>query len=110
MTCVATASLSSIGAWAAMRGRARSSDKSPGQTSAAGRQMRSHLFGSVSGRQALASGGGRVVAPVAAGFLITSTGYPSALAGVALCAAGAGALLLLAERAHTRLEVTATAG
>lgn len=73
-----------------------------------GRYVPVRVFGSVSGRQALASGGDRVVAPVAAGFLITTSGYASALAGVVLCAVGAGALLLLAERAHTRPEPAAT--
>lgn len=65
------------------------------------------VFGSVSGRQALATGGGRVVAPVAAGVLITTVGYPAALSVVALCAVGSGALLLLAERAHAQVRVPA---
>jgi hypothetical protein len=65
-----------------------------------GRYVPVRVFGSVSGRLALVVGGGRVVAPVAAGALITATGYAPALLVVAACSLGAAALLLSAERAH----------
>jgi len=58
------------------------------------------VFGSVSGRQSLATGAGRVVAPVAAGALITAAGYGPALVAVAGCALAAAALLVAAEQAH----------
>ena len=66
-----------------------------------GRYVPVRVFGSVSGRQALATGAGRVLAPVSAGALITTAGYGPALVAVATCSLAAGALLLTAERAHT---------
>jgi MFS family permease len=57
-----------------------------------------HVFASVSGRQALASNAGRVMAPIAVGILITSWGYSVAFTAVAACSLGAGALLLKAGR------------
>jgi hypothetical protein len=66
-----------------------------------GRYVPVRVFGSVSGRQALATGAGRVVAPVAAGLVITGAGYGPALVAVAGCALLAAAALLAAERAHT---------
>ena len=65
-----------------------------------GRYVPVQVFGSVSGRQSLATGAGRVVAPVAAGALITAAGYGPALTAVAACAVAAALLLLAAERAH----------
>lgn len=65
-----------------------------------GRYVPVRVFGSVSGRQSLATGAGRVVAPVAAGALITAAGYAPALLAVAACALAAAALLQAAERAH----------
>ena len=59
------------------------------------------VFASVSGGQALAANGGRVVAPTAAGALIGATGYGVVLGLVAVCSLAAGALLLVAERHHT---------
>jgi MFS family permease len=66
-----------------------------------GRYVPVRVFGSVSGRQALATGLGRVAAPVSAGALITVAGYGPAMLAVAGCSVGAGVLLLAAERAHT---------
>lgn len=66
-----------------------------------GRYVPVRVFGSVSGRQALATGAGQVAAPVSAGALITAVGYTPALIAVAVCSVAAGALLLAAERAHT---------
>lgn len=65
-----------------------------------GRYVPVRVFGSVSGRLASVVGAGRVVAPVAAGALITATGYTPALLVVAVCSLGAAALLVGAERAH----------
>lgn len=65
-----------------------------------GRYVPVRVFGSVSGRQSLAVGAGRVVAPVAAGALITAAGYGPALLAVAACALAAAALLVAAERPH----------
>ena len=66
-----------------------------------GRYVPVRVFGSVAGRQALATGAGQVVAPVTAGLLISAAGYTPALLVVAACTLAAGALLLAAERAHT---------
>lgn len=65
-----------------------------------GRYVPVRVFGSVSGRQALATGLGRVGAPVAAGALITTLGYTPALLAVAVCSVAAAALLVSAEAAH----------
>jgi MFS family permease len=65
-----------------------------------GRYVPVRVFGSVSGRQALATGLGRVAAPGAAGALITTLGYTPALLAVAACSLGASALLVSAEAAH----------
>jgi MFS family permease len=66
-----------------------------------GRYVPVRVFGSVSGRQALVTGLGRVAAPVSAGALITAAGYGPAMVAVAGCSVAAGVLLLAAERAHT---------
>lgn len=58
------------------------------------------VFGSVSGAQALASNAGRVVAPAAAGALITTNGYGVVFTGVAVCSLLTAGLLVAAERAH----------
>jgi MFS family permease len=63
-----------------------------------GRYVPVRVFGSVSGRQSMATGVGRVVAPVAAGALITAAGYGPALTVVAVCALASAALLVAAER------------
>jgi hypothetical protein len=65
-----------------------------------GRYVPVEVFGSVSGRQALATGAGRVVAPVSAGAVITAAGYDTALVAVAVCSVAAAALLVAAQRAH----------
>ena len=65
-----------------------------------GRYVPVRVFGSVNGRLALVSGSGRVVAPVAAGALITATGYTPVLLTVAVCSLAAASLLVSAERAH----------
>jgi MFS family permease len=57
------------------------------------------VFASVSGGQALAGQLGRVVAPVAAGALITTAGYGVAFGAVAACTVAAAALIVSAERA-----------
>ncbi|MDP9430505.1 MAG: MFS transporter, partial [Actinomycetota bacterium] len=57
------------------------------------------VFASVSGGQAVAGQAGRVVAPVAAGALISTAGYGLAFGVVAACALAAAALILSAERA-----------
>jgi MFS family permease len=67
-----------------------------------GRYVPVRVFGSVSGRQAMATGVGRIAAPVSAGALITAAGYGPALVAVAACSVAAAVLLLAAERAHTR--------
>jgi hypothetical protein len=58
------------------------------------------VFASVSGGQSLAANAGRVIAPAAAGALISSAGYGVAFTAVAVCSLGAAALLVGAERAH----------
>jgi MFS family permease len=58
------------------------------------------VFASVSGQQAMASQAGRVVAPVAAGTLVSTLGYGAAFAGVAACTLATAGLLLAAERAE----------
>jgi hypothetical protein len=63
-----------------------------------GRYVPVRVFGSVSGRQSMATGVGRVVAPVAAGALITAAGYGPALTVVAVCSLASAALLVAAER------------
>lgn len=65
-----------------------------------GRYVPVRVFGSVSGRQALATGAGQVVTPVTAGLLISAAGYQPALLAVAACTLAAAGLLLAAERAH----------
>lgn len=67
-----------------------------------GRYVPVRVFGSVSGRQALATGAGRVVAPVTAGLVISTAGYTPAMLAVAICSLAAGALLVGAERAHAQ--------
>jgi MFS family permease len=57
------------------------------------------VFASVSGGQALAGQLGRVVAPVAAGALITTAGYGVAFGAVAACTIAAAGLIVSAERA-----------
>ena len=57
-------------------------------------------YASVGGGQALAANAGRVVAPAAAGALITFAGYGPVLTIVAVCSLGTAGLLLTAERAH----------
>jgi MFS family permease len=66
-----------------------------------GRYVPVRVFGSVSGRQSLATGVGRVVAPASAGAVITTAGYGPALTAVGVCAVAAAVLLLGAERAWT---------
>jgi len=58
------------------------------------------VFAEVSGRQALATNAGRVVAPAAAGGLINTAGYPATFTTVAACCLAAGALLMVADRAR----------
>ncbi len=65
-----------------------------------GRYVPLRVFGSVSGRQALAIGAGRVVAPVTAGLVISAVGYDPAMIAVAVCSLAAGALLVGAERSY----------
>ena len=60
------------------------------------------VFASVSGGQALAGQAGRVVAPVAAGALISTAGYGVAFGAVAACTVAAAGLVLSAERAAAR--------
>ncbi|TFV63853.1 MFS transporter [Geodermatophilus sp. DF01-2] len=60
------------------------------------------VFASVSGGQALAGQVGRVVAPVAAGALISAAGYGVAFGAVAACTVAAAALIVSAERAAAR--------
>ena len=60
------------------------------------------VFASVSGQQSLAGQAGRVVAPVAAGALITTVGYGAAFVGIAACTLSAAALLVASERAARR--------
>jgi MFS family permease len=67
-----------------------------------GRYVPVRVFGSVSGRQALAIGAGRVVAPVTAGLVISAVGYDPAMLGVAVCSLAAAAALVAAERAYGR--------
>jgi MFS family permease len=77
-----------------------------------GRYVPPEVFGRVSGGQSLAANAGRVVAPTAAGALISLTGYAPALVAVAACSLGAAALLLAAERSwgqSPRLGAPATA-
>jgi MFS family permease len=64
-----------------------------------GRYVPPQVFATVSGQQALAGQFGRVVAPVAAGALITAFGYGAGFAGIAACAVAAAFLLALSERA-----------
>jgi MFS family permease len=59
------------------------------------------VFASVSGHQALAGQAGRVVAPVAAGALITAFGYGAAFGAIAACALASAVLLVLSQRAAT---------
>jgi predicted MFS family arabinose efflux permease len=59
------------------------------------------VFGTVSGGQALAANAGRVVAPLAAGSLITAAGYGPTFGLVAVCSLATAGLLVAAERAHT---------
>jgi MFS family permease len=64
-----------------------------------GQYVPAGVFASVSGHQALAGQVGRVVAPVAAGALITAFGYGAAFSAIAACALASAALLVLSERA-----------
>jgi MFS family permease len=64
-----------------------------------GRYVPPQVFAMVSGQQALAGQLGRVVAPVAAGALITAFGYGAGFAGIAACTVAAAFLLALSERA-----------
>ncbi|WP_346619316.1 MFS transporter [Blastococcus montanus] len=57
------------------------------------------VFATVSGQQALAGQFGRVVARLAGGALITTSGYGAGFAAVAGCALAAAVLLVLSERA-----------
>ncbi len=75
-----------------------------------GRYVPAGIFASVSGRQSLAANAGRVIAPVAAGGLISLTGYGPALTAVAACSLGAAALLLAAERSWSEAGVPAAGG
>ena len=65
-----------------------------------GRYVPAEVFASVSGGQSLAANAGRVIAPVAAGALISTAGYGPAFSLVAACSLATAALLLAAERAH----------
>jgi MFS family permease len=60
------------------------------------------VFAAVSGQQALAVQFGRVVAPVAAGALITAFGYGPGFTFIAGCALVAAVLLVASERAARR--------
>jgi MFS family permease len=60
------------------------------------------VFAAVSGQQALAVQFGRVVAPVAAGALITAFGYGPGFTLIAGCALVAAVLLVASERAARR--------
>ncbi len=60
------------------------------------------VFASVSGGQSLAGNAGRVVAPAAAGALISAMGYGPAFAVVAASSLATAVLLLAADRASQR--------
>ena len=67
-----------------------------------GRYVPAEVFASVSGGQSLAANAGRVIAPVAAGALISTSGYGPAFSLVAACSLATAALLLAAESAHAQ--------
>jgi MFS family permease len=67
-----------------------------------GAYVPSAVFATVSGHQALAGQAGRVVAPVAAGALITGFGYAAAFAAIAACTLAAAVLLVASGRAAQR--------
>ena len=67
----------------------------PARTLGPGRGVRLRLGG-----QSLAANAGRLIAPVAAGALISAAGYGPAFSLVAACSLATAALLLAAERAH----------
>lgn len=60
------------------------------------------IFASVSGVQTLVLNGGRVLAPLSAGVLISGAGYGPTFAGVAACALVTAALLVAADQADSQ--------